>query len=64
MESPNISNIIKSLDGNITYDVLAYRTLSRQEIVAAIQVFNSQNKRKRIKPGTTITILTTIGATP
>ncbi|AGX88285.1 hypothetical protein Cenrod_2218 [Candidatus Symbiobacter mobilis CR] len=64
MEAPTISNIIKSPEKNITYNILAYKTLSRQEIVSAVQNFNSQNKRKRIEPGTIITILTTIGAAP
>jgi len=61
MEPPHISNIIKDPQSGITYNVRAYRTLSRAEMVLAVQVFTRQNRGRRPKRGTLVTIISTIG---
>jgi hypothetical protein len=61
MEMPNIRNTIKDERSRITYVVLAYRQLTREEVVDAVRYYQSRQKKKP-KPGTEITIITTIGA--
>lgn len=36
MQMPDVSNIVKNEAKNITYDVRAYRTISKQEAIMAI----------------------------
>jgi len=61
MKQPTEVVEIKDPRAKITYRVVAFRTLTRDEAVAAIQAFNGQNKRKATK-NSTVTIVTTIGA--
>lgn len=61
MKMPDVRNVIRDEEGDITYVVMAYRKLSRPELVQAVRVFRTQH-RKKIKPGTTITIQTLHGA--
>lgn len=62
MHEPNINNIIKDEDNKITYNIKAYRRLAREEMVQAVQFYYRQKKtKKKLKPGTTITIITIIG---
>lgn len=61
MKSPDIVSTIKDEERNITYRIVAYRTLSRPEKVAAVRSFHSQKRKPKIKNGSTVTILTIIG---
>lgn len=61
MQMPNVSNVIKDSERNIVYDVVAYRELTRQELVHAVRQFMSMQKRKP-KKGTRYRIITMIGA--
>lgn len=60
MEQPTIKSAIRDAERDITYIVLAYRTLSRSELVMAVRVFLQQN-RKHPKKGSVVTIHSLIG---
>lgn len=60
MELPNVPNVIRDPERKVEYVVLAYRTLTRDEVLQAVQAFN---RGKRAAPkNSRITITTTIGA--
>ncbi len=61
MEQPRVSNTIRDEENGVTYDVVAYRKLSREEIVHAIRHYRASKKAKKPKKGTTVTIVTIIG---
>ena len=62
-DSPHVVNILVDPEKDITYRIMAYRELSREEKVLALRAFKAGTpKSKWPKPGTTGTILTTIGA--
>ena len=62
MQMPNVRTTIEDQNLKITFHVMAYRTLSRDEMILAVRHCMSQKKRKRPKPGQEITIISTIGA--
>jgi hypothetical protein len=63
MQPPDIKHTLKDAASDVTYHVLAYRRLNRAEVVQAVHVYNSQRRRRaKVKPGTTVTIVTIIGA--
>jgi len=62
MQMPNIRSTIKDPRKKITYHVMAYRTLTREELVIAVQQYNSQKKNKKPKLGEEIIILSSIGS--
>lgn len=62
MKAPDVRNPINDSEADITYNVMAYRKLSRAEIVQAVSFYTAQRGRKKLKRGTTVTILTIIGA--
>ena len=62
MEAPNIRSSIRDPERDITYHVLAYRKLAREETIAAVRYYLARAKKKP-KAGSTITIVTIIGAT-
>ncbi len=64
---PNICNTLRDDANNMTYQVMAYRTLSREEVLLSVRHFLSQPRvRRREKPlqNQTIKILTIYGASP
>jgi hypothetical protein len=66
MQMPNVETSIKDERRNVTYRVLAYRPLTRAELVLSVRQFHAQLKiRRRGTPLTnqTITIVTVYGAT-
>ncbi len=67
MKMPDVVTSIRDEANNYTYNVLAYRTLSRQEMLQAISHFKSQPKMRRKKRplrNGSVTIVTIHGATP
>ena len=61
MQAPNIRSVIIDPEKEITYVVLAYRELTRVELVQAVAAYNSMKKRKKKLPkGSTVTILSTL----
>ena len=59
MELPKVSNVLIDATKNIRYEVLAYRTLSRDERTLAVRVFLSGIKKKP-KRNSNVTIVSTI----
>ena len=59
MLAPNIKNVILDEDRELRFEILAYRKLTKQEMISSVRSFLAQNKRKRIKARQTIIILTT-----
>ncbi|MCB2190329.1 MAG: hypothetical protein KQI62_02115 [Deltaproteobacteria bacterium] len=55
MELPRVKNVIKDPRRDVTYVVMAYRQLTRQEIVFGVQCYLSRVKKKP-KKGDTVTI--------
>lgn len=62
MERPRIEHEIRDPERNITYIVVAYRTLTQQEVVFAVRAFLTRTRRKP-KKNSRIEILTVFGAT-
>lgn len=56
--TPNVANIFIDPDNDITFKVMAYRKLSKQELIQAVNMHAS----RRAKParGTTVTIFSVI----
>lgn len=61
MERPTVKSTIKDAEKNITYVVLAYRKLTREEMVSSVRHFWAQKKRPKVKPGETVIIETIYG---
>lgn len=65
MKPPEVVSSLFDADYNVTFEVIAYRTLTRDELRAAVQEFRAQPKimqRKTPLRNRTITIVTSIGA--
>ena len=60
MNMPDVSNPIQDPQSGVTYDILAYRTLTRAERVMSVRHYLSRQKRKA-KRGTKVTIVSIIG---
>jgi hypothetical protein len=67
MQMPNVRSSIRDAENNVTYHVLAYRRLSKQELIRSVaryQVQPSVRRRKKPLKNQEITIITIHGATP
>lgn len=65
MQQPNVKSSIRDDENNVTYHVMAYRTLSREELVQCVRMYLSQpaiRRRKTPVKNKEITIITVIGA--
>ncbi len=62
MQVPNVSNIAKDNERNITFNVLAYRKLTEPELLRAIRYFQSTKQGRKLKKNTAYTIVSIIGA--
>jgi hypothetical protein len=65
MQMPNIENILRDEQYDVTYRVLAYRRPTRAELLASVGMFHAQPKNRRRKcrvTGNVITIVTLHGA--
>ena len=60
MESPNVRNRLVDEVHGVTYDVMAYRLLTRAELLDAVRVFCA-SRRGKPKRGALVTIVSTIG---
>jgi len=61
VEAPSVCTSIKDAAAAVTYNVMAYRTLTRPELVKAIRIYLSQAKKKPMR-GSSVTIISVIGA--
>lgn len=67
MEMPNVKSTIRDERNNVTYHVVAYRNLTREELVSSVRLFHSQPKLRRRKTplrNQIVTIVSVLGATP
>lgn len=60
--TPTIMSSIQDPRSKVTYHVMAYRELTREELVLAIRTFHGQRGAKPITAGTEVTIITSMGA--
>ena len=58
MQRPDIRSTIKDEARNITYHIMAYRALSKDEMVIAVRTLLAQPKRPALVDGQTIVIET------
>jgi len=61
MQQPNIISTLVDPEKNITYEVVAYRKLTKDELILSVRNFYAQKKKPKLKPGQKVTILTIIG---
>lgn len=62
MTIPNVKSLIRDTENDVTYEVMAFRALSKAELVMAVRVYHSQRRSKRKhKRGTTVKIFSVIG---
>jgi hypothetical protein len=61
MIQPDVVSVIRDDERDITYRIVAYRTLTYAEKVSSVRSFITQKKSPKLKTGSTITILTIIG---
>lgn len=61
MQMPNVENVLNDPTQGVKYRVMAYRALSRPELLQAVAMHLRKQRGKKSKPGTVITILTVIG---
>jgi hypothetical protein len=61
MQLPNIDNFIKDWQHGVTYNICAYRKLSGQEMMRAMQVFIQQQGERQPKQGSVVKIFSLAG---
>ena len=59
--APDVRHTVTGHASGATFHVMAYRKLSRNEILHSVAMFLRQNGRKKIKRGSVVTILTLHG---
>lgn len=65
MEMPNVRNTLRDEARNVTFHVMAYRTLTPGEMLQSVRQWFAQRKGRRAAPkNQIITIFTLWGATP
>ena len=62
MKMPDVSNIAKDEERNITFNVVAYRRLSEAELVRSIRYFRSTKQGRKFQNNSTYRIVSIIGA--
>ena len=62
MKAPRITTTLRDTARNIDYHVVAYRELTKPELLSTVRIFIASNPRTKPKPGESIRIVTTIGA--
>lgn len=58
--APSVENLIRDEERDVTYRIMAYRRLTRAEMVAGVQMFIRSKKGKLPKKGSTVTIISVI----
>ena len=61
MVMPNVKNTLVDSGSNVTYHVMAYRSLTREEMLLSVRQYWSQAKKQKLRAGTVITIVSIIG---
>jgi len=60
MEAPNVLNVVNDQARGVKYHVMAYRRMTRAELLQAVAMYLSRAKKKP-KAGTLVTLVTIIG---
>lgn len=60
MLPPDVTNVILDKEKKIRYEVMAYRKLTREEMMDSVArlILTLKKKRKNVQPGQTYVILT------
>jgi hypothetical protein len=58
---PDVVNILKQPKGNLTYRILAYRPLTKAEMIKIVDEYHAREGKKPAS-GKTVTIMTTHGS--
>ena len=61
MQLPSVDNFVKDRQYGITYNICAYRELSREEMMRAVQVFIQQQGGRQPRQGAVVQIFSVIG---
>jgi len=61
MQQPDVRTSLHDPNTEVTYHVIAFRTLSHHELLQSIATYQSQNQRKKLKRRSSVTIITLIG---
>ncbi len=61
MEAPRVVNELNDTTAGVKYRVMAYRALSKQELMQSVALYLRQTKGKKPKHGSMVTIVTIIG---
>lgn len=61
MQLPSVDNFVKDQNYGITYNICAYRELSQEEMMRAVQVFIQQQGGRQPRQGTVVKIFSVIG---
>lgn len=61
MQLPSVDNFVKDPRLGITFNICAYRKLSGEEMMRAVQVFTQQQGGYRPRQGTVVKIFSVIG---
>lgn len=61
MEMPTVRNVVKDEERKNTYIFMAYRAMTREEMLMGVRLLWQQ--RKKPKKGATLTVITMHGAT-
>lgn len=58
---PNVKTTLKKSDYNFEFHVMAYRRLTKSEILSVLKIWMKQTRHKTIPKNITVTYQTTIG---
>lgn len=61
MKQPDVRTSLTDPRARVTYHVIAYRSLTRSEVIGCIRAYLNQKRRPKPKRGQEITIVTIIG---
>lgn len=59
---PSVRNSLIDPNSGVTYHVMAYREITREELIFSVRTYLASKGRKKPKKGTEVTIVTIIGA--
>jgi hypothetical protein len=61
MQLPSVDNLVRDRQHGITYNICAYRKLSRDEITRAMQIIAQQKRGHKSRQGRIVKIFSMIG---
>lgn len=61
MDLPQVQFTLRDRQAGVTYEICAYRAITRAEAVMAVRMHNAKRERNPA-PGSVVRIITTLGA--